>query len=52
LALGDSSTKYFFNHIKPRQQKEALNEKQLPTGNIITNEPDILNHIHEFYMKL
>jgi hypothetical protein len=34
LALGDSSTKYFFNCIKKKQQQETLNELQLATGNI------------------
>jgi hypothetical protein len=52
IALGDSSTKYFFNIFKPKSIQALMTELTLPNGELVTEEKRIVIEVHKFYSSL
>jgi hypothetical protein len=52
IALGDSSTKYFFNIFKNKAAHASMTKLIQPNGEIIQDEIKIISEVHAFYTKL
>lgn len=52
LRLGEAPTKYFFNKLKAKQDRESIRVLNLPNGHTTEDETEILAYIHQFYSEL
>ncbi|KAL3675236.1 hypothetical protein R1sor_025184 [Riccia sorocarpa] len=50
--LGDAPTRYFFSLLKAKQHRESINLLISEKGEIMDEDTEILDHIHEFYSAL